>query len=62
MKDKNQNKMLFPKQPTNEYDDGDIPRVDLPRDSYPLEMPADIIPDEVPRKDGPGGGGENIFL
>ena len=54
--------MLFPKQPTNEYDDGDIPQIDLPRDSYPLEMPADIIPDEVPRKDGPGGGQENIFL
>lgn len=31
------------------YDDGNIPKVDLPRD---------IIPDEVPRKDGPGGEGE----
>ena len=28
------------------YDDGNIPQVDLPQD---------IIPDEVPRKDGPGG-------
>ncbi len=31
------------------YDDGNIPQVDLPQD---------IIPDEVPRKDGPGGEGE----
>lgn len=30
----------------NAYDDDDIPQVDLPQD---------IIPDEVPRKDGPGG-------
>lgn len=51
------NNFQFPQQPVNEYDynDGDIPPVDLPRDSYPLEMPADVIPDEVPRKDGPGG-------
>lgn len=28
------------------YDDGNIPQTDLPQD---------IIPDEVPRKDGPGG-------
>lgn len=33
-------------QPGNQYDDGNIPDVDLPQD---------IIPDEVPRKDGPGG-------
>lgn len=33
-------------QPANEYDDGNIPSEDLPRD---------VIPDEVPRKDGPGG-------
>ena len=32
--------------PMNNYDDGNIPNVDLPQD---------IIPDEVPRKDGPGG-------
>lgn len=35
--------------PANEYDDGNIPQIDLPQD---------IIPDEVPRKDGPGGDGE----
>lgn len=32
--------------PANQYDDGNIPSTDLPQD---------IIPDEVPRKDGPGG-------
>lgn len=30
----------------NRYDDDDIPPVDLPKD---------VIPDEVPRRDGPGG-------
>lgn len=30
----------------DQYDDGNIPAQDLPKD---------IIPDEVPRKDGPGG-------
>lgn len=30
----------------NLYDDGNIPHEDLPDD---------VIPDEVPRKDGPGG-------
>lgn len=34
--------------PANIYDDGNIPKEDLPQD---------IIPDEVPRKDGPGGEG-----
>lgn len=32
--------------PANSYDDGNIP---------PEDLPIDIIPDEVPRKDGPGG-------
>lgn len=32
--------------PAAAYDDGNIPKEDLPKD---------IIPDEVPRKDGPGG-------
>lgn len=34
--------------PANLYDDGNIPQTDLP---------SDVIPDEVPRKDGPGGEG-----
>ncbi len=32
-----------------DYDDDDIPEVDLPQ--------TDMIPDERPRKDGPGGEG-----
>lgn len=32
--------------PACSYDDNNIPKEDLPQD---------IIPDEVPRKDGPGG-------
>lgn len=32
---------------TNIYDDDNIPEIDLPD--------KDVIPDEVPRKDGPGG-------
>lgn len=32
--------------PANAYDDGNIPQVDLPQD---------VTPDQVPRKDGPGG-------
>ncbi len=35
--------------PVSVYDDGNIPQEDLPQD---------IIPDEVPRKDGPGGEGK----
>ena len=46
MQDKKRNTLSGSQQPTNVYDDGDIPQVDLPQD---------IIPDEVPRKDGPGG-------
>lgn len=30
----------------NRYDDGNIP---------PEDVPQEVIPDEVPRKDGPGG-------
>lgn len=36
--------------PIDDYDDENIPEEDLPQD-----MAEDIIPDEVPRKDGPGG-------
>ena len=49
---------------SNAYDDGDIPPVDLPRDSAkastqdsPQNSSQDVIPDEIPRKDGPGGEG-----
>lgn len=37
--------------PANLYDDHNIPDEDLPQNTQ------DIIPDEVPRKDGPGGEG-----
>ncbi|MGN0396610.1 MAG: hypothetical protein ACI4EL_01150 [Candidatus Fimimorpha sp.] len=36
-------------QEKNVYDDDDIPPIDLPKD---------VIPDEVPRRDGPGGEGK----
>lgn len=42
--------MLYNNKTTNDYDDGNIPPIDLPQN-----RPQDIIPDEVPRKDGPGG-------
>lgn len=32
----------------DDYDDDNIPEIDLPRTT-------DVIPDEVPRHDGPGG-------
>lgn len=34
----------------DEYDDDNIPEIDLP----PANS-EDVIPDEVPRRDGPGG-------
>ncbi len=51
----------------NEYDDGNIPGIDLPTSNeeqpYKSKMPlqsqnaTNVIPDEVPRRDGPGGEG-----
>jgi len=35
----------------NAYDDGNIPEIDLPGQADATN----IIPDEVPRTDGPGG-------
>lgn len=32
------------------YDDDNIPEIDLPK-----QPPKDVIPDAVPRRDGPGG-------
>ena len=40
----------------SEFDDGIIPEVDLP---LPDDSTQDVIPDEVPRKDGPGGENSN---
>ncbi|SFH54149.1 hypothetical protein SAMN05216405_4061 [Lachnospiraceae bacterium NLAE-zl-G231] len=39
---------------SNVYDDGNIPQSDLPLPDDE-EGTSDVIPDEVPRKDGPGG-------
>ncbi len=47
--EKEKNETPYDLKTVDSYDDGDIPKVDLPQN---------IIPDEVPRKDGPGGEGE----
>lgn len=48
MKNKNQNSTAL----DNEYDDGNIPEVDLPQDCGCVEP----LPESTrPRKDGPGG-------
>lgn len=38
----------------NVYDDGNIPQADLPLPDD-NDKAGNVIPDEVPRKDGPGG-------
>lgn len=45
----NNNKTYFDK--TNRYDDDNIPEIDLPKP----DNATDVIPDEIPRRDGPGG-------
>lgn len=40
-----------PNQPSDVYDDDNIPEIDLPKSTEAI----DVIPDEVPRRDGPGG-------
>lgn len=41
---------------TNSYDDGNIPEIDLPSDCEPTEP----LPESTrPRKDGPGGDGDD---
>ncbi len=49
-------KVTIPK-PMDAYDDGNIPQVDLPQKDSSENSSKDVIPDEVPRKDGPGGEG-----
>ena len=39
-------------QTRNVYDDDNIPEIDLPR---PSDVTTNVTPDEVPRRDGPGG-------
>lgn len=50
MDSKNTTKTTDYKTPSNSYDDGNIPEEDL--------SGKNVIPDEVPRKDGPGGEGK----
>ena len=40
--------------PIDDYDDENIPEEDLPQDETD-DILKDMIPDEVPRRDGPGG-------
>lgn len=40
--------MRKPYNPQDDYDDDNIPEIDLPKTT-------DVTPDEVPRRDGPGG-------
>ncbi|MDO4305671.1 MAG: hypothetical protein Q4C77_02470 [Eubacteriales bacterium] len=43
-------------QSKNAYDDGNIPEIDLPKDSWITEP----LPESArPRKDGPGGDGDD---
>lgn len=37
-----------PHSPKDDYDDDNIPEIDLPKTT-------DVSPDDVPRRDGPGG-------
>ena len=48
MKEKEHPVIEITTRPGNVYDDDNIPEIDLPRTT-------DVIPDEVPRRDGPGG-------
>ncbi len=41
----------IPYGPKDDYDDNNIPEIDLPR-------PSNVTPDEVPRRDDPGGEGK----
>ena len=48
----NKKNTIPPTQPSqNGYDDHNTPEIDLPKPSNGIS----IIPDEVPRRDGPGG-------
>ena len=40
-----------PRPGKNTYDDGNIPEIDTPKPDNAIN----VIPDEVPRRDGPGG-------
>ena len=52
MKDKEQAVIGITSRPGNVYDDDNIPEIDLPK---PSNVTTNVTPDEVPRRDGPGG-------
>lgn len=49
--------MILDENYKSDYDDGNIPEIDLPQEHETDNNEFDVIPDEVPRKDGPGGEG-----
>ncbi len=51
MKEKEHPVIEITTRPANIYDDDNIPEIDLPKPSDATN----VIPDEVPRRDGPGG-------
>ena len=52
MKEKEHPIIEITTRPGNVYDDGDFPEIDLPK---PSNVTTNVTPDEVPRRDGPGG-------
>ena len=52
MKEKEHPVIEITTRPGNVYDDDNIPEIDLPR---PSNVTTNVTPDEVPRRDGPGG-------
>lgn len=52
MREKDQPVIEITTRPENIYDDDNIPEIDLPR---PSNVTTNVTPDEVPRRDGPGG-------
>ena len=52
MKEKEHPIIEITTRPGNLYGDGDIPEIDLPKPSH---VTTNVTPDEVPRRDGPGG-------
>lgn len=55
--DRSENLKVTDPKPMDIYDDGNIPQVDLPPKTSSGNTSKNVIPDEVPRKDGPGGEG-----
>lgn len=50
MKDDQKNLYVKYNDSRNDYDDGNIPEIDLPNPEDTI-----VIPDDRPRRDGPGG-------